>query len=329
MVGWFATRWEARACAACGRFVMGFPAGFCYKGREEFCRRRHCSLMILPASPIACESRNSTGNRCRMGQSRGVALQALAVVAALGAGIVSARAEAARGCPQGDGPSVVAAVGMHGELVLEDGRLLKLAGLALDFGDDDHAAARDTALRELAVGRRILVASAAPEGDRYGRLVGVARIEGEAQTLQHALIELGLAVLRPDAAHAGCLEGLAAAERSAREARLGLWASLPVKASDVAAVRALEGRYGVIEGRVASVGDRRAALYLNFGRVWRQDLTVTVPQRFRSALNGAKIPLDDMSGRLVRVRGVVFEEGGPAIEVREPGQIELVGNEDR
>lgn len=209
------------------------------------------------------------------------------------------------------------------DLKLEDGRVLRLASIAADFRMDGHAEALATALAELATGRRVAVAPANPKPDRYGRLSGLVRVEGEA-TLQQSLLELGLAAVLPESGDdETCTSTLVVAEEGARAARIGIWERLPLDARDVEAVRGEIGRFTVVEGRIFAAGSGGNNAYLNFGRVWREDVTVRIPEDARPALVAAGLDPDGMAGASVLVRGVVEEAGGPLIEVRRREQIRL------
>ena len=73
-----------------------------------------------------------------------------------------------------------------------------------------------------------------------------------------------------------------------------------------------------------SVGERRERTYLNFGKRWSEDTTVTIPQRVWSQLASRDLTAKTLNGRRVRVRGTVESRDGPLVEVVTPDQIELV-----
>lgn len=222
----------------------------------------------------------------------------------------------------------VAGLAGGGDLKLADGRVLRLAGLATDFGDAGHAEALGTALAELAVGRKVAIAAATAGADRHGRIAGMVRIDGapDGETLQGALVALGLAVVRPEEGYLPCAAALLEAEAAARAADLGLWTVLPWDARDAAAVRRSIGRFSVVEGRIFAAGSGRNSDYLNFGRIWREDVTVRIPRRDRQRFIEAGLEPESLEGRRVVARGVIFEAGGPAIEARWPEQVRVEGN---
>ena len=83
----------------------------------------------------------------------------------------------------------------------------------------------------------------------------------------------------------------------------------------------------MVEGKVLSVRESGATIYVNFGRRWAEDFTVTILKRNERRFSASGLSLRKMTGRHVRVRGTVEERSGPWIEVTNPEQIELAGNE--
>ncbi len=132
---------------------------------------------------------------------------------------------------------------------------------------------------------------------------------------------MGGEVDRPD-----CRADLLAQERKARAAKLGLWSD-PVydirQADDPAMIGSARGEFALVEGRVLSVRESGGTIYVNFGRRWSEDFTATIPKRLESHFTAASLAPQSLSGRLVRIRGIVEARGGPWIEVVRPEQIEF------
>jgi hypothetical protein len=78
-----------------------------------------------------------------------------------------------------------------------------------------------------------------------------------------------------------------------------------------------------VEGTVLSVNDRGSTVYVNFGRRWSEDFTVTIAKRNVRSFTAAGLDPLKLAGRRVRIRGWVDERGGPWIEAIRPEQIEL------
>ncbi len=105
-----------------------------------------------------------------------------------------------------------------------------------------------------------------------------------------------------------CATDLLKRENAARTAKLGLWADPYYEVLDAeitADVLAHRGRFALIEGRVVSVRESGATIYVNFGRHWSEDFTVTVLKRNERNFAAAGLDLKSLEGRRIRVRGWV------------------------
>lgn len=213
----------------------------------------------------------------------------------------------------------VAAVSPAGDLVLADGTVLRLAGLA-GGGAGADVAWRPALLRR--VDGRTIAFVAVAERDRHGRRPAVARLQGEAETLQEALLREGVALVQPGDGAPDCRPAWREAEASARRDRRGLWRHLPLRAYDVGAIAAQEGRFTIVTGRVRDVGKTARVDYLNFGRVWRHDMTGRIGKPVRVALEARGLTPAMLAGRQVTLRGTVFEAGGPAMDIDRIEQID-------
>ena len=228
----------------------------------------------------------------------------------------------ARGAPCAlptGGTGTVAAVRDGRTMTLTDGRELRLAGI------ETAGRGADT-LRTLTDGQ-ILQLRAGPSTDRYGRLVAYAALPGAGQTLQEALLAQGEALVSARIGEKTCSEALFAAERAARAAKRGLWADpnfAPLSSENLPGLDAARGRFALVEGRVLSVRESGATIYMNFGRRWTRDFTVTLLKRQQRTFAAAGLDVKQLEGRSIRVRGVIERRGGPIIDAAAPEQIELV-----
>ena len=120
----------------------------------------------------------------------------------------------------------------------------------------------------------------------------------------------------------------AVARRGRGRPRSGIWAEpAALKNTEMPGdILAVVGQFVVAEGRVHSVREAGATLYINFGRRWTQDFAVTISRRNIAAFEAAGVPLKSLERRRVRVRGWVEQRGGPRIHASWAGQIEVVGN---
>ena len=204
-------------------------------------------------------------------------------------------------------------------LLLADGRELRLA--AIEVADDSRAA-----LQALVAGHPLRLERLGPEHDRYGRLVAFAFIGDAQQSVQQALLEQGYARVSARVGDKPCADGLLSAERAARTAGRGLWADpnfAPLSAENLTRLQAERGQFALVEGKVLSVRESGATIYVNFGRRWTRDFTVTILRRLERAFAAAGVEPKKLEGRRIRVRGWIEQRGGPIIAAEAPEQIEF------
>lgn len=221
---------------------------------------------------------------------------------------------------------VVAEIGEAGTLLLRDGRRIRLAGIELP---DDPAARQQ--LAESLAEREVFLRGAATMPDRYGRVEAYVFAAGEGLDgpVQRVMLEKGLARVSARISDRACAAGFLSSESQARQARRGLWAEprwAVLKAETPAAILAQRGAFALVEGRVLSVRESGGSIYVNFGRRWSEDFTVTVAKRHAAALAAGGLDVKRLDRHVVRVRGWIEERGGPWIEVTRPEQIELIRN---
>jgi endonuclease YncB( thermonuclease family) len=219
--------------------------------------------------------------------------------------------------------------------LLADGREVRLAGIETLLpvpGDEDEArvaaaAAARSALEAFVRDRDIAIRSTG--SDRYGRLLAYVFVRTPSGEIlaQRELVAAGHALLSPAPLPAPCRASLREAERTARAAELGLWGDpyyVLKMADNIADVLAEQGRFAVVGGKVASVRESGGIVYVNFGRRWSQDFTVTILKRNERMFTGAGLTPKALAGRYIEVRGWIEERGGPAIEAARPEQIEII-----
>jgi endonuclease YncB( thermonuclease family) len=223
-------------------------------------------------------------------------------------------------------------------LALDNGHEVRLAGIEAppppDQGESgpraSAAAAAKAALESLALGRAVELRQPQPENDRYGRILAfvslVSADEGAEASVAHALIGQGFARVGTGLDQPACTAELLSRERVARTRRLGLWGEADyaiMSAEDGAGLLGQEGRFAVVEGKVASVRESGGVIYMNFGRRWSQALTVTILKRHERSFAAAGLQPDRLANLRLRVRGYIEERSGPRIEATRPEQIEI------
>jgi len=211
---------------------------------------------------------------------------------------------------------------------LRDGREVLLAGIEVPPGRDSARAS----LERLLAGGTVVLQQAEPAGDRYGRLLVQAYVsrDGVERWIQGELLGDGDAQVSSRPGDAACAKALHLAETQARRDRRGLWAdsAYGIKASgDLNGLLARRGQFTIAEGKIFSVRESGGTIYMNFGRIWSRNLTVTILRRNRPMFEGAGLDPKKLEGATIRVRGWVEERGGPRIEAARPEQIEIAAQD--
>jgi endonuclease YncB( thermonuclease family) len=253
----------------------------------------------------------------------------------------------APGAKASDG-GVVRAIADGRSFVLDDGREIRLAGIEVplppvsgESGARAEAArtasrASMAALESILAGQSVELRPSGAPADRYGRMLAhVYVIRGASrQSVAHEMLAKGFArfsaqignLTGKNVGDRPCAAELLARERTAREAKLGLWGEPYygiVGAESGAELVAERGHFAVVEGKVLSVRESGGTIYMNFGRRWSQALTVTILKRNERNFAVAGVEPKKLENRHVRVRGWVEERSGPRIEAARPEQIEI------
>ena len=261
----------------------------------------------------------TVGDRMRFGI---IALAAMAFVAPSLAAAPSCAGEVEIG------DAHIMRIEKNGVLVMTDGRALKLEGVRMPAGAQDHApqAISDRAFAELealAKGRELDARAVWPKEDRYDR-VRSQIFAADGTWLQIELLKKGLARVELSPDRGECNRELYAAEFEAQKAKLGLWAEPAYATRSPDQLSGDIGTFQIVLGRVLNTVAENGAVYLNFGPDWRTDFTVILGSEDVARFKTMGVDPLNYEGKLVRVRGVVQSANGPAIAVGNPKQIELL-----
>jgi endonuclease YncB( thermonuclease family) len=211
---------------------------------------------------------------------------------------------------------------------LGDGREIRLAAVEVP-SDAASAAAAQAVLGSLLAGQAVTLRRAAPDPDRYGRILAFAFTkEQHTRSIAHEMLAQGHARVGPQVGDPACAAELLQQERAARRAGLGLWADPRygiMDAGNLAGLLARRGHFAVVEGTVASVRPSGGTIYVNFGRRWSRALTVTISKRQARMFADAGLALKGLENRRLRVRGFIEVRNGPRIEASRAEQIEIAG----
>ncbi len=215
------------------------------------------------------------------------------------------------------------------ELKLEDGRIIRLAGLDLPVAS--RASAQTLAkvkadLDEIVADGVAGLALLADAPDRWGRWQGALyAIDPPYESYALRLLNQGDARVRPEFETRSCLPERLAVEQKAITSGLGVWADPDYgvrKAGDRTAWNADDGRFIIVEGIVRRIGVGRSRLYLDFGA--RNDLSATVTRKGETAFLHAGVKLRELKGARVRIRGVLDMRYAPRIDLIDASTLQVL-----
>ncbi len=243
--------------------------------------------------------------------------------------MLSAQACDAAGDLEASVPVRVLAPTNEGHLLLEDGRLFMPKGIILPsrlYPEPELIRASGVAISSVFENSALRLTQTSL--DRHGHLTGHAILDNQEDAVLALLREgAGYAQTLPaprsrtrpsNKASLSCNSLYKEAEEKARQAKRGIWSTpgAVIKATDETALAAHVGLHTVVEGRVTATGTTREWIYLNFGSRWSEDFTILVAPRDFVPIFGNGLDPAMLQGTVMRVRGVVREEGGPAIFAR-------------
>lgn len=215
----------------------------------------------------------------------------------------------------------VARVERDGTLILADGRSLVLEGIRME-ADKAVAGQLLAALRGMALDGPVSFTTRAPTKDRYGR----TRVQAFGRLwFQAALLERGLARVQISPDRDECAPDLYEAEGQARDRQAGLWASPGYRLRTPQTLDDTAGTFRLVEGKADSVGKAGGRTFIDFGGHGdkHRPFSVVIEARDRHAFRD--FDFDGLSGRRIRVRGIVQDDRGrPEIMISNPYQIELL-----
>lgn len=234
-----------------------------------------------------------------------------------------------------DGPKGIVTQVVDGDtLFLDNGLKVRLIGiqapkLALGregFEEWPLADEAKTALEKLVLGKFMQLRYGDVERDRHDRVLAHGFVDDDVW-VQQAMLKNGLARVYSFPDNRFCLDELYASEAQARSKRIGIWTHRFYglrRADKPQDLLALEGRYELVEGRVLQAEMAGSRIYLNFGRVWREDFTIVIERSAQRIFDDADADPLQLSDMLIRVRGWVDVNDGPRITITHPEQIEVL-----
>lgn len=236
-------------------------------------------------------------------------------------------------CRQGGAQSVQAvSVNARLEVMLADGRLVRLAGLEATYPADADPARLVAARADLAdwtLGAPLDLIGLQAGADRWGRSGGRLFLVGAdgLPSLAQALVEAGHSRVDPAGEARPCIAALYGAEARARAAGRGIWADPAFAVLEASAPETFGARIGevvLVQAIVASFGASRGRTYLNLGAGGRGAPYVSLSRAQVQAFERAGQSPLALVGRTIRVRGLLDMRPGPRIQISGPDSLEVV-----
>jgi endonuclease YncB( thermonuclease family) len=213
----------------------------------------------------------------------------------------------------------VAAAFAGGRLELEDGSVVRLAGVDVPGRDESGGAEAHRLLRELTEGRPVALLYSGPGRDGFGRAVAHVRTAERRRWVEGALLDAGLARVRTSRDDRALAPEMLAREARARAAGRGAWSHpswrvrLPAEA---------QAGFILVEGRVGRLEPARGGYRVGFSA---PGLSLAVTRTAALDLRAAGMSVESLGGRLLRVRGVARPAfGGFVLKIDHPEQVELL-----
>lgn len=217
-------------------------------------------------------------------------------------------------------------------LLLKDSSIVRLVGIDIpgSYGDEISplaVTARDI-LKDLLVGQRIEIYQTKDKKvglvNRMGHdLVHIERHSDDAWA-QGTLLALGLARVKTTPENAHMAGEMLALESNARKEKRGIWADDAFRIHKAEDAESAIGSFAIVEGRVESVALKKNRIYINFGKDWKTDFTVSIAPEDKRRFSKAKLDPLGWGGQIIRARGSVRDYNGPYMEVLHPEAIEFM-----
>ena len=229
-------------------------------------------------------------------------------------------------------PSEVIDVVSPSTLLLRNGWIVELSGIDIpgSYGEDISplaVTARDI-LKDMLVGERVDVYQTKDRDsgrmNRMGHhLVHLSRNKDDVWA-QGMLLTLGLARVKTSISNIDVAQEMLALEDKARQEKIGIWAEERFRVLNPDETEEALGEFAVVEGRIESVALKKNRIYINFGKDWRNDFTVSIAPEDKRRFSKAKLDPLGWGGKIIRVRGSIRSYNVPNMEATHPQSIEII-----
>lgn len=235
-------------------------------------------------------------------------------------------AAAAQACepPAGATGARLASIDERGDILLTDGRLVRLVGIAWPPAHQPGARARLARAVALLVQDAELVAGADARTDRWGRQA--VQLFAGPEWVQGRLVEDGHVLAWPEAAGRGCWPQLLERDMLARDGGLGVWSALGRRPLGDARNMSEGGfaRRLVFEGVVRSVRPGRSVTFVNFTGPRGVTPSWFVSKRLSADFSRSGRDVATFQGKRLRLRAEYSANPTPRLRVATPDGVEVL-----
>ena len=218
-------------------------------------------------------------------------------------------------------------------MITDEGDIIRLTGLDIPRprrGEGDIAHRAKAFLDKHLTAKRVRLYATQDKKtgrtNRMGHLLRHVELRADNIWVQGALLYHGLARVRTTVNNPEMASQMYKRERKARQNERGLWAMQTYKILGPETAEQGIGAYQLVEGKVQSTAMRGNRIYLNFGKNWRSDLTVSIPPGNRRAFRRADIDPLSLGNETIRARGWLESYNGPYMEITHPARLEILRN---
>ena len=178
-------------------------------------------------------------------------------------------------------------------------------------------------LAKLSLGKALTLKYGGRKIDRHGRLLAHLHLK-DGKWIQGALLEAGMARVYSFPDNRSRIDDMLNHEKSARNARRGIWGHPYYRIIKHNQTHRYVRSFQLVEGKVLKAVVVRGRAYLNFGKDWRKDFTITMSPKTMRRFWRKRPIIDSYQGKTIRVRGWIKKFNGPMIEASHPKQIEIL-----
>ena len=218
---------------------------------------------------------------------------------------------------------------------LSNGKIVSLVGIRFpDFNGQqigDLALTAQKVLKDMLEQEKVILHLTPKKNwgrtNRMGHTLAHLERERDGAWVQGALLRLGLAQVMTGQRNPELAEQMYALEETARKEKLGIWEQTTIiNAEDTPSHI---NSYQIIEGRVESVANKNNRIYINFGKDWRTDFTISIKSEDKRHFSKRSVSPLSWGGKNLRVRGWIGEYNGPYVNINHPEAVQILTGKNK